>query len=176
MVILNEIDFLYWLATAQLTFTFLTSALIYRVALKRQRTCRFKRLMPVNNPNTTSVVLDEYLIKARDTKPNIKSQRKPEWVLHETLRLKVLMGHAGCRKIAITFNRLHGNTCTIGKSYMAMSIKQHQYTLQALRREMRAQLPQALPVNHTWAMDLSFVADENKSQHTVLGTIDHGSR
>jgi hypothetical protein len=37
------------------------------------------------------------------------AHKKPDWVIAEVLRLKVLMGkHAGCRKVAQTFNRLHG--------------------------------------------------------------------
>lgn len=36
-------------------------------------------------------------------------KHKPEWVTHEVLRLKALMGKAGCRSVAMTFNRLHGH-------------------------------------------------------------------
>ena len=167
---------LYWLIDAACVFIVLLIPMIYRAIAQRQRTYRFKRRKPFRVRHANSNTANDECSAENIPLINIKSQRKPEWVLQETLRLKVLMGQAGCRKITLTFNRLHGSTCTIGKGYVAMSIKQHQYKMLTLRRAMRAQQPHNLPVNHTWAMDLSFVTDDHKNRHTILGTVDHGSR
>ena len=70
------------------------------------------------------------------------TRRKPDWVVAEVLRLKALMGHSGCRKVAATFNRLHaqphhGPPATVGKSFVAHCIHTHQYALQCVRADMR---------------------------------------
>ncbi len=33
----------------------------------------------------------------------------------------------GCRKVADTFNRLHGDRQTVGKSFVAKTIRKHRY-------------------------------------------------
>lgn len=109
------------------------------------------------------------------------TRRKPDWVVSEVLRLKVLMGTSGCRKVATTFNRLHaqpdhGTSATVGKSFCAHCIHTHQYALQGLRTEMQSKPPRAVPVNAVWAMDLTFYPDTTGAQHTALGILDHGSR
>jgi hypothetical protein len=76
------------------------------------------------------------------------ARRKPDWVVHGVLRLKVLMGANGCRKIATTFNRLHqAQSHTVGKSFVAHCIQTHQHALVQLRREMHRQRPRPVPVN-----------------------------
>jgi putative transposase len=105
------------------------------------------------------------------------ARRKPDWVVHEVLRLKVLMGTNGCRKIATTFNRLHGAQAhTVGKSFVAHCIQTHQHVLVQLRREMHRKRPRPVPVNAVWAMDLTFYTSTSGQQHTALGIMDHGSR
>lgn len=116
---------------------------------------------------------------ARTCIPEVRlcARRKPDWVIREVLRLKVLMNHAGCRKIAHTFNRLHAHGHTsVGKSFVAHCIQTHQHALADLRREMRNAVPRPVPVNAVWAMDLTFYADARGHQHMALGIIDHGSR
>ena len=105
------------------------------------------------------------------------TRRKPDWVSQEVLRLKVLMGHAGCRQIAHTFNRLNAHhRTTVGKSFVAHCLHTHQHALAALRRDMRGQLPRPVPVNAVWAMDLTYYTDANGTQHAAIGILDHGSR
>ncbi len=107
------------------------------------------------------------------------SRRKPEWVVHEVLRLKALIGKAGCRSVAITFNRLHGHGgghASMGKSFVAQAIKRHQYQLACLRREIRNTPPFPVKVNAAWGLDLTFKADQLKQVHGILGMVDHGSR
>lgn len=105
------------------------------------------------------------------------TRRKPNWVVQEVLRLKVLMGTNGCRKIATTFNRLHqAQQHTVGKSFVAHCIQTHQHALVQLRREMQNKRPRPVAVNAVWAMDLTFYACTSGQQHCALGIIDHGSR
>jgi putative transposase len=93
------------------------------------------------------------------------------------LRLKVLMGkHAGCCKVAQTFNRLHGSVVTVGKTFVSEVIKAHQYALVGLNRDMRAQKPVPVAVNAVWGMDMTFVTDEAGVTHACIGLLDHGSR
>jgi putative transposase len=99
------------------------------------------------------------------------ARRKPDWVVHEVLRLKVLMGAGGCRKIATTFNRLHRSQAhTVGKSFVAHCIQTRQHTLIQLRREMHRQRPRPVPVNAVWAMDLTFYACTSGQQHCAPTT------
>jgi putative transposase len=105
------------------------------------------------------------------------SHKKPDWVVAEVLRLKVLMGqHAGCRKVAQTFNRLHGPVVTVGKTFFSDVIKAHLYELVCLRRDMRAKKPVPVAVNAVWGMDMSFLTDDSGKTHAFVGVIDHGSR
>ena len=109
--------------------------------------------------------------------PAIRNLHKPDWVIPEVLRLKALMGkQVGCRKIAATFNRLHGLRCTVGKTFVAETIKTHQYQLACITRKIHRKPPYVFAVNKVWAMDLTFYTDDANTTHTILGIIDHGSR
>ncbi|MFZ2736876.1 MAG: hypothetical protein WAY02_01435, partial [Burkholderiaceae bacterium] len=104
------------------------------------------------------------------------TRKKPEWMMLEVLRLKALMGkNAGCRKVADTFNRLHAPN-SVGKSFVSDTIKNHQFLLMSISRQLRESRPRAVPVNRVWGIDLTFVRDQTGSQRTVLGVVDHGSR
>jgi transposase InsO family protein len=104
--------------------------------------------------------------------------RKPDWVIKEVLRLKVLMGRKGCRKVADTFNNLRAaaSACTVGKTFVAECLKANQYALACLRQEMRSKQPRPVAVNAVWAMDLTFYTDASGRQQMALGILDHGSR
>ena len=56
-----------------------------------------------------------------------RTRAKPEWVRQEVLRLKALMTHSGCRKIADAFNRrfVEARHMTVGKTYVSNTIRQH---------------------------------------------------
>lgn len=86
------------------------------------------------------------------------------------------MGKAGCRKVAITFNRLHGERGTVSKSTVAHIVKHHQYQLECLIREIRNKQPHPAKVNATWGLDLTFKSDNCAKLHSIFGIIDHGSR
>ena len=106
------------------------------------------------------------------------ARRKPEWVIQEVLRLKVLMWSKGCRKIADNFNdqRSASTGFTVGKTFVSNCLKANQYALACLRKEMRNRLPRPVPINAIWAMDLTFYTDASGKQQMALGIIDHGSR
>ena len=104
---------LYWLIDAACVFIVLLIPMIYRAIAQRQRTYRFKRRKPFRVRHANSNTANDECSAENIPLINIKSQRKPEWVLQETLRLKVLMGQAGCR------NRLllgHGRGCRAAAS------------------------------------------------------------
>lgn len=108
--------------------------------------------------------------------PAQPTRKKPDWVVQEVLRLKALMGkHAGCRKVADTFNRLHAPH-RVGKSFVSDTIRNHQYALLIIARELRDQRPAPVGVNRVWGVDLTFVRDHHGTPRPVLGVVDHGSR
>jgi multisubunit Na+/H+ antiporter MnhG subunit len=74
-------------------------------------------------------------------------RKKPDWVVQEVLRLKALMGkQVGCRKVADTFNRLHAPT-RVGKSFVSNTIRNHQYALLNISRDLRNKRPAPVNVN-----------------------------
>ena len=103
---------------------------------------------------------------------------KPEWVKQEVIRLKALMPREGCRKVAHTFNHLHGEKrkMTVGKSYVYNVIKQHRYDIQFLRKKIKHQRPKPLPKNLIWSMDLTQLRDSSNRAHSLFGIIDGGTR
>ena len=76
-------------------------------------------------------------------------QLKPEWVVKRVIRLKALMPHKGCRKIAQIFNRQYEHTrhMTVSKSYVSDVIRKHQYAIQTERRKIKHRVPRPLPIN-----------------------------
>jgi transposase InsO family protein len=106
-----------------------------------------------------------------------KNQRKPEWVRNELIRLAAL-SRGSRRAVARLFNRLHGKRygVTVSVSFTCDFLKRHALQVLRLRREMASRSPRAVPICHTWAMDLTFFTDDAKLTHASLGIIDHGSR
>jgi transposase InsO family protein len=92
------------------------------------------------------------------------------------LRLKALMPDSGCRKIAVTFNWLHGGRgMTVGKTFVANLVRKNQQEILRLRHELKHKLPRPMPRNRVWGLDLTSVRDDGESR-TVLGLVDHGTR
>ncbi|HEX5339090.1 MAG TPA: integrase core domain-containing protein [Gallionella sp.] len=96
---------------------------------------------------------------------------------HEVLRLAALTG-AGCRTIEKLFNRLHAarKKMTVGKSFVHYTIRAHRYEIEALRRDIKRRPPRIVPVNDTWAIDMTGKGDVAGAVHAILGIEDHGSR
>ena len=130
--------------------------------LNRQKHQSFAR-RPTPDPSTADV-------------PAPLRRKKPDWVVQEVLRLKALMGNnTGCRKVADTFNRLHA-PMRVGKSFVSDTIRNHQYALLNISRELRDKPPAPVSVNNVWGIDLTFVRDDHGTPRPVFGIIDHGSR
>jgi len=109
--------------------------------------CPRLRGMPRRLPHRRAVVAPTY--EATQPQPRRTSRCKPEWVVREVLRLKVLMGKRGCRKIADSFNDQHSarTGCTVGKTFVAHCLKANQYALSCLRHEMRNRRPRLVPIH-----------------------------
>jgi transposase InsO family protein len=107
-----------------------------------------------------------------------RSRAKPEWVKNEVLRLKALMPHDGCRKIADCFNRCfeEARKMTVGKTYVSDMIRKHLYEIQVLRRQIKSAKPKKVPRNLIWALDLTGKTTLDGQTRLVLGIIEHASR
>ena len=103
---------------------------------------------------------------------------KPDWVKHEVLRLKALMPHTGCRKIADCFNRrfAEARQITVGKTYVSNTIRQHYYEIQVLRKQIKNTKPKSVPKNLVWALDLTGKTTLDGQTRMILGIIEHASR
>lgn len=92
------------------------------------------------------------------------------------------MPDAGCRRIADSFNRRFARhaeerrRATVGKSFVAETIRAHRHEIDVARRNIKHRMPPALPRNLVWAMDLTGKGDSAGDTHMILGLIDHGSR
>jgi transposase InsO family protein len=99
-------------------------------------------------------------------------------VRDEIIRLKALMPNAGCRTITHCFNRRWATRrhMTVGKTYVADTIRRQQYTILCLRRKLKHRVPRPIPRNLIWAMDLLTTTDTHGRRHVVLAIVDHASR
>jgi transposase InsO family protein len=106
-----------------------------------------------------------------------RRSRKPAWVINEVLRLAALTGE-GCRAIEKLFNRLHtaSDNMTVGKSFVNYTIRCHRYEIEVLRRGIKCKPPRPVPINDTWAIDMTGKGNLAGGVHTILGVMDHGSR
>lgn len=135
--------------------------LLLRSWLRRRRSGRSIRRRATLNPPASKV----------------RNQRKPAWVRHEVLRLKALCPGLGCRSIAACFNRMHRRRGeSVSKSYVAALLRLEHVQVLRLRRLLKHRVPQPMPANRIWALDLTGKADLSGRQHVILGLIDHGSR
>lgn len=106
------------------------------------------------------------------TMKTYKSQKKPDWVLQEVLRLKAHLPQASCRTLAYIFNRQFEHKAqSVGKTFVGCTIRNHLYDIQLLRKQIKNKPPNQVAYNRYWGMDITFV--DNKP---VLGVIEHHSR
>jgi transposase InsO family protein len=105
-----------------------------------------------------------------------RNARKPPWVVEEVLRLRALSGY-GCLKIAQMFNRRHaGDGMSVGKTFVAETIKKQAHRLLRGEREIRNAKPRRVARNLIWGIDLTEARLGKTTGAPVLGMIDHGSR
>lgn len=97
-------------------------------------------------------------------------RKKPQWVINEIIKMQAYMPTLSCRQISEAFNQRF-NDISIGKSYVAYTIKAHYYHIQAQRKKLKNKPAYTIPFNKIWGMDLTFV-----NQQPVLGITEHHSR
>ncbi len=103
--------------------------------------------------------------------------KKPEWVPKKIIRMKALMPHKGCRKLAESFNRRFAHKgVTVGKTYVSGVVRDHAYEIRVLRKTLKHRRPRPVPLNLIWAMDLTGKQDACGQVHSILGIVEHGSR
>ena len=104
--------------------------------------------------------------------------KKPDWVPKEIIRMKAMMPDVGCRKLADNFNRRFAKSkqMTVGKTYVSNTIRNHQYEIQVLRRNIKHRRPKPIPKNLIWGIDLTGKHDSLGKSHHILGIIDHATR
>lgn len=109
---------------------------------------------------------------------SIRTQPKPAWVVREIIRLKALMPTAGCRTLSLVFNRRYAanRKMTVGKTFVADTIRRHRYEIEVMRRKIKHRVPRAMPHNLVWGLDLTGKGDAAGNLHMIFGLIDHGSR
>jgi putative transposase len=103
---------------------------------------------------------------------------KPDWVRREIIRLKALLPDAGCRTIAHVFNRRFAarKGMTVGKSYVAETVKRHQYAILSARRKLKHAIPRPIPRHLIWGLDLTMKRDARGRSRLILAIVDHASR
>lgn len=106
-----------------------------------------------------------------------RNRAKPVWVKREVLRLAALTGK-GCRSIEQLFNRIHAvhDNMTVSKSFVNYTIRDNRYEIEVLRRDIKSKPPRPVPINDTWAIDMTGKGDLTGEVHSILGIVDHGSR
>lgn len=85
-----------------------------------------------------------------------RTRRKPEWVRRSIIRLAALMPHAGCRTLALVFNRQHADrSMSVSKTWVAGVLREHAYEIAEERRKIRRRRAHAGPPNRVWGIDLT---------------------
>lgn len=109
---------------------------------------------------------------------SIRTPSKPAWVVREIIHLKALLPDTGCRSIANIFNRRFAvsRKMTVGKSFVADTLRQHRYQIEILRRKIKRRVPQPMPRNLVWGLDLTGKTDVAGDLHMIFGLLEHGSR
>jgi putative transposase len=91
--------------------------------------------------------------------------------------LKAHLPNAGCRTVALTFNRVFAHReISVSKSFVHQALRTHAHAVWLARKAIRAAKPCAVAINHCWGIDLTGRADEGGTVHEILGILDHGSR
>lgn len=65
---------------------------------------------------------------------------------------------------------------TVGKSYVACTLKKHHYLILEARKKLKHRVPRAIPRNRIWGCDLLTKTDRQGQPHLALAILDHASR
>ena len=105
-----------------------------------------------------------------------RARRKPAWVLRQLVLLQAHLPNAGCRLIALTFNRVFAHReVSVSKSYVHRVLRLNAHMVAEARKAIRQATPRPVALNHCWGLDMTGRADAQGQIHTVLGIVDHGS-
>lgn len=74
------------------------------------------------------------------------------------------------------FNRLHAGRMSVGKTFVADTIRRHRYEIRACRATIRRRRGRPGSINRVWGLDLTGKTDESGQLNNIVGLIDHGSR
>ena len=106
-----------------------------------------------------------------------RSRKKPAWVLRQLVLLKAHLPAAGCRSLALTFNRVFAHRdVSISKSFVHRALREQAYAIMQARKAIRSTRPRPVALNQCWGLDLTGRMDSAGRVHTILGMLDHGSR
>ncbi|WP_167285120.1 integrase core domain-containing protein [Marilutibacter alkalisoli] len=111
--------------------------------------------------------------------PRAVAGKKPAWATTALIRLaaRTPKALASCRRLSGRFNRRFASRgVTVSHDWVWKQLKQHAPAIARQRRRWRACGPRPLPVNDTWAADLTGLTDATGETHLVFGLLDHGSR
>ncbi len=112
-------------------------------------------------------------------RPVLRARPKPAWVRLEIIRFKALMSEAGtCRVIAHVFNRRFAakRKMTVGKTFVAETIRKHQYDILLAGRAIKRAKPRPVPRNLMWGVDLTGSTTLDGKTRFILGVLEHASR
>lgn len=156
---------LYWVFVLLVFLLIFGGVALYSRAIRPRRVFRQARKRPVNDAQESTVT--QHYFKA-----------KPDWIKKEIIQLKALMRTEGCRKISNAFNRQYKSTdnITVGKTYVANVIRDHQYQIQVISKKLKHLPPKKIPKQLIWGVDLTFKTDTQKQTHAILGVVEHYSR
>jgi transposase InsO family protein len=92
--------------------------------------------------------------------------------------MKARMPEASCRTLAADFNRRFyaKRQVSVGKTYVAETLKKHAYEVQVLRSGLKRRAPRPIPLHRVWGLDLTGKTNRQGNTHTLLGIVEHGSR
>jgi transposase InsO family protein len=65
---------------------------------------------------------------------------------------------------------------SVSRSYVAYTIRNHQYEILQYRRAVKCRRPGRFQPNISWAMDLTGKQDVSGKVHAILGVLDQGTR
>src|SRR5438105_127122 len=83
----------------------------------------------------------------------IRCNRKPEWVLRQLILLKAHLPNAGCRTLALTFNRVFAHReVSVSKSFVHKALREQAYAVWLARKAIRSAKPPAVAINHCWGI------------------------
>ena len=110
------------------------------------------------------VLLVPAILNACEAGTIYRTRAKPELVKLELMRLKALMPHTGCRKIADIFNRAFEEVWQ-----MTVGIRKLYYEIVILRRQIKNAKPKQVSHNLIWVFDLTSKTTLGGQTRLVLG-------